>query len=78
MKSIVIGHRGFIGSKLATKLSSPIVLDSKSGTDAIKFLKKQPPVDVVFHLGAHLQPIDDTDILLHRAVAAVHTSQSMC
>ena len=69
MNNLVIGGKGFIGNYLLNELGIETrFLDLKLGYDAIEELPSMFPVDVIYHLGAHLQPADDKDIELHRAV----------
>lgn len=70
-KYLVIGGRGFIGSHLIPRLETYSVIDLKQGFDASKreILNSLQPSPIIFHLGAHLSPADDSDIALHRTVA---------
>lgn len=49
---LILGHKGFVGSRLLKKLPDALVIDSKEG---VNLLNCQLPegVDTIFHLAAH-------------------------
>lgn len=67
MNNYISGNKGFI----ATHLQNIVEADGhdlKNGGNSILINNVEKKYDVVYHLGAHLQPTDDSDIKLHRAV----------
>lgn len=57
-KILLTGHRGNIGSKLATHLESYIGIDTKDGRNLLT-CELPPEVDLIYHLAAHA-PVEDS------------------
>ncbi|MFA7663042.1 MAG: SDR family oxidoreductase [Patescibacteria group bacterium] len=67
---LITGNRGYIGSKLALNLQAD-GMDLKDGIDASDKKNYKKKYDIIVHLAAHLKPINDDDIKLHRTVAEI-------
>ena len=52
MRTLITGHRGFVGSRLHKKTPDALVLDSKDAGNLL-YAPLPPDVDVIYHLAAH-------------------------
>lgn len=52
MRVLILGHKGFIGSRLLKRIPNALVVDAADGTNLLN-CPLPPDIDIVFHLAAH-------------------------